>query len=268
MELTTAQKNIISYRGGDLQIVACAGAGKTEAISRRVAALLREGVEPRAIIAFTFTEKAGVELKERIYRRTEELVGHDFLDRLGPMFVGTIHGWCFHMLQNAVPHFGNHEVMDEHRHAAFLSREARTLELKALGDGGQWADIHEWKRIVDVIGNEMISKESLGKGGLRERYEKYEDLLERFHFLTFSSIISQAIAQLEKSDVHQRVCGHLRHLIVDEYQDINPRRRDLYSFSRSLRFNCASLGMTIRPSTSGEAATSRASSASPHGAKM
>ena len=133
MLLTFEQQKVISHRGGDLQIVACAGAGKTEAISRRVAGLLHEGVEPRAIIAFTFTEKAGAELKERIYRRTEELAGREFLDRLGPMFVGTIHGWCFHMLQDSVPHFGNHEVIDEHRHAAFLSREARAFN--SVGQG-------------------------------------------------------------------------------------------------------------------------------------
>ena len=49
MNLTPEQESVISYQGGDLQIVACAGAGKTEAISRRVAGLLHEGVEPRAV---------------------------------------------------------------------------------------------------------------------------------------------------------------------------------------------------------------------------
>jgi DNA helicase-2/ATP-dependent DNA helicase PcrA len=49
MNLAPEQERVISYRGGDLQIVACAGAGKTEAISRRVAGLLHEGVEPRAV---------------------------------------------------------------------------------------------------------------------------------------------------------------------------------------------------------------------------
>lgn len=227
MELTPEQKKAISYRGGDLQIVACAGAGKTEAISRRVAALLHEGVEPHAIIAFTFTEKAGAELKERIYRRTEELQGRAFLDKLGPMFVGTIHGWCFHMLQDAVPRFGNHEVIDEHRHAAFLSREARSLKLKDLGHGRHWAGIHEWIRIVDVIGNELMTPQMLEDGGLRERYEQYLDLMERFHFLTFSRIIAQAVAELEDPAVHERVCGGLRQLVVDEYQDINPAQERL-----------------------------------------
>ena len=69
--LSEAQRRIIEHRGCDLQIIACAGAGKTEAVSRRVAAILAEGIEPAAVIAFTFTEKAGAELKERIYRWRE-----------------------------------------------------------------------------------------------------------------------------------------------------------------------------------------------------
>jgi len=85
VRLSEAQSRIIEHRGCDLQIIACAGAGKTEAVSRRVAGLLAEGVEPEAIVAFTFTEKAGAELKDRIYRRCEELLGLAFLDRLGPM---------------------------------------------------------------------------------------------------------------------------------------------------------------------------------------
>jgi DNA helicase-2/ATP-dependent DNA helicase PcrA len=143
------------------------------------------------------------------------------------MFVGTIHGWCFHMLQDCVPRFGNHEVIDEHRHAAFLSREARALKLKDLGDGKHWAGIFEWIRLVDVIGNELMTPGMLEGAGLKERYLEYVDLMERFHFLTFSSIISQAVAELETSEVHERVCGPLRHLVVDEYQDINPAQERL-----------------------------------------
>ena len=56
--VTPEQQQIIDYRGGPLQVIACAGSGKTESISRRVAGLLTEGNEPDSIIAFTFTEKA------------------------------------------------------------------------------------------------------------------------------------------------------------------------------------------------------------------
>ncbi|MGO8748199.1 MAG: UvrD-helicase domain-containing protein [Thermoguttaceae bacterium] len=60
------QQKVIDDPGGHLQVTACAGAGKTEAISRRVASLIDEGAEPCQIIAFTFTERAAEALKTRI----------------------------------------------------------------------------------------------------------------------------------------------------------------------------------------------------------
>ena len=51
-----------------MQVIACAGSGKTEAISCRVAALVKEAArkgdfDPAAIVAFTFTEKAAASRK-------------------------------------------------------------------------------------------------------------------------------------------------------------------------------------------------------------
>lgn len=50
--LSPEQQQVIDHRGGHLQVVACAGSGKTESISRRVASLIREGESPESIIAF------------------------------------------------------------------------------------------------------------------------------------------------------------------------------------------------------------------------
>ena len=61
MRLSKEQKEVIAYRCGDLQVIACAGSGKTESISRRVAALINEGAEPASIVAFTFTERAAAD---------------------------------------------------------------------------------------------------------------------------------------------------------------------------------------------------------------
>src|SRR5208282_1786872 len=112
---TPEQQNVIAYRGGHLQVIACAGSGKTEAISRRVSSLIEEGVEPAQIVAFTFTDRAATSLKNRVTRRVAEAMGHAFLDRLGPMFVGTIHAYCLRMLQDYVPEFGNFDILDENR---------------------------------------------------------------------------------------------------------------------------------------------------------
>ena len=63
---TAEQAAVIEHIDGHLQVVACDGAGKTEAISRRVCALIDSGVEPSEIIAFTFTERAAESLKNRL----------------------------------------------------------------------------------------------------------------------------------------------------------------------------------------------------------
>lgn len=127
------QQRVIDHRDGHLQVIACAGAGKTEAISRRVASLIQEGVEPSQIVAFTFTDRAAEGLKTRISRRVAEVKGTDFLDRVGPMFIGTIHAYCLRLLQDHVPEFGNYDVLDENRLAGLLSREHKRLELSKLG---------------------------------------------------------------------------------------------------------------------------------------
>ena len=92
--LSPAQLEVVNTRGCHVQVIACAGSGKTESVSRRVAALIAEGVKSEEIVAFTFTDRAATELKERIVRRVGELAGDDAAGRLAQMYVGTIHGFC------------------------------------------------------------------------------------------------------------------------------------------------------------------------------
>ena len=65
---TDEQAAAIASRDRPLQIIACAGSGKTQVISQRIATLLsRPDVTPANIVAFTFTEKAAAELNERVH---------------------------------------------------------------------------------------------------------------------------------------------------------------------------------------------------------
>lgn len=52
-------------------------------------------------------------------------------------------------------------------------------------------------------------------------------MLERYHFLTFAMIIAKALEALGDPKVLARVTTPLCHLIVDEYQDINPAQQRL-----------------------------------------
>ena len=225
--LSPEQSEVISYRGLRLQVIACAGSGKTEAISRRVATLINDGEPPESIVAFTFTEKAAVELKDRMYKRVEEVKGSDFLGRLGPMFIGTIHAYCFKILQDHVPKYGNYDVLDEHQHSALVSRRRHELKLDKL-HRQHWKSIELFLRSVDVIGNELFSEEDIEDSDIGECYAAYRDMLDRYRLLTFGMIIAKAVEVIEQSSaIYNRVAGNLRHLIVDEYQDINPAQERL-----------------------------------------
>jgi DNA helicase-2/ATP-dependent DNA helicase PcrA len=102
MEYTDNEKKAIETLDGNLQIIACAGSGKTQVISQRIANILKEkageGIGPGHIIAFTFTEKAAGELKDRIHHLCKEQLGSDV--GLAEMYVGTIHGFCLDLLQS------------------------------------------------------------------------------------------------------------------------------------------------------------------------
>jgi DNA helicase II / ATP-dependent DNA helicase PcrA len=223
IKLTPEQERVIAHRDGHLQVIACAGSGKTESISRRIAGLIAEGTDPASIVAFTFTERAAGELKHRITKRVEEAMGSVFLDRLGPMFVGTIHGYCFRLLQDHVSEYGNYDVFDENRHAGLLNREFFNLQIAKLGR----KPVPEFIQNIDIVGNELINPSTLKGTPFGECYEAYLGMLDSYRFLTFSQIISKAVAALEDPAVFERVHGPLKHLVVDEYQDINPAQERL-----------------------------------------
>ena len=77
MNFTNDQKNAINCIDNNLQIIACAGSGKTGVVSARIANILRNKpeIKPNNITAFTFTEKAAEELKIRIYKNIREQIG-------------------------------------------------------------------------------------------------------------------------------------------------------------------------------------------------
>ena len=101
MDLTPNQRQAITQPLGNLQLIACAGSGKTEVVARRIDHLLTPGrpdsLFPANIVAFTFTDKAAAELKERTVTRAREALGE--VTGLAEMFIGTIHAFCLELLK-------------------------------------------------------------------------------------------------------------------------------------------------------------------------
>ena len=217
----------VRYRGGHLQIIASAGSGKTEVVSQRVADLLADGVAPSGIVAFTFTERAAAELRQRIAERAEERLGAGVRDRLGALFVGTIHAYCFRLLQRSVPRYETYDVLDEHQVTAFLAREATRLDLKQLDPKNRlFRSISRFLAGVEIVDNELLDPAAL-PDPFRSVLAEYLATLERYRLLTYGQQIARTVEALEDPSVEGTVHLQLRHLIVDEYQDVNPAQERL-----------------------------------------
>jgi DNA helicase-2/ATP-dependent DNA helicase PcrA len=100
-KLSTNQQLAVLSGKKYIRIIAGAGAGKTETLTRKILfLLLHENIDPSAIVAFTFTEKAAQSMKSRIYDRLKSLGKENICARLGDMYVGTIHGYCVRILED------------------------------------------------------------------------------------------------------------------------------------------------------------------------
>jgi ATP-dependent helicase/nuclease subunit A len=102
---TPEQARVIAGGRRDVLLEAGAGTGKTGVMVERYCRLVcDEGISPDAVLAFTFTDKAAAELRQRIRaelgRRTEEGSerARELLSAIGGAWVTTIHGFCNRLL--------------------------------------------------------------------------------------------------------------------------------------------------------------------------
>jgi ATP-dependent helicase/nuclease subunit A len=103
---TPEQRAAIDASGAEIMVEAGAGTGKTGVMVDRYCRLVcDERVDPDAVLAFTFTDKAAAELRQRIRAEIEwravELGSERaraLLPRLGSAWVTTIHGFCNRVL--------------------------------------------------------------------------------------------------------------------------------------------------------------------------
>jgi len=211
------QRAAVTSQKRYVRIVAGAGAGKTETLTRRIAYLLLCNEEqPASIVAFTFTDRAAQSMKNRVYQRVAQFKGEDACARLGEMYIGTIHGYCMRLLQDYFG-YGNYDVLDENQEMAFLMRMGWSLGL----GGRQYSKrCGEFSRSVSLVYDELLDRETLEDSvpDFFERFEKYEALLKQHKLLTYAQMIAKAVEGLEAGN---QAVSAVRHLIVDEYQDIN-----------------------------------------------
>ena len=118
-------------------------------------------------------------------------------------------------------------MLDENQLTAFLSREASRLELKQLDPRNRtFASIAAFLKGVDVVENELLDPATM-PAPFGSVLGSYYETLERYRLLTYGQQIARAVSELQRPELAAEVHGKLRHLIVDEYQDVNPAQERL-----------------------------------------
>ena len=211
----------------ELLCLACAGSGKSRTLAYRIAKLIAEDEAPEGLVAFTFTEKAA----ESIKRRVSQALAAAGLDPtiMGAMYIGTIHAYCQRILGDIDATYRQYDVLDENRLKLYLISRYYQLGLKsfrACARANSYFDTIKqtadaWKTANDeLLDFAAISAE---KQELGELLVRIRGGLDQDQYIDFSLMIRNVVEAIQTNAAGVvNGIGSLRHLMVDEYQDVNP----------------------------------------------
>jgi DNA helicase-2/ATP-dependent DNA helicase PcrA len=216
--LNPAQKEAVEAINGPVLILAGPGSGKTRVITHRVAYLIRVvGVNPRRIMAVTFTNKAAREMEERL----DKLVSNSVKE----LTLGTFHAICSRILRQDGKALGidnKFSIYDDDDQISLLKRSLQDLAL----DPKQFAP----RALQSVISN--AKSQMQGPADLRGKsyfeevtrrvYERYQKLLTDSSALDFDDLLMKTVLLFRKNkDILEKYQARYMHIQVDEFQDTN-----------------------------------------------
>lgn len=239
--LSDKQCDAVKTIDEDIEIIACAGAGKTGVETRRIINILKEkkDVLPENIVAFTFTEKAAKELKARIYKYGEEILGHT--NGFANMYVGTIHGFCLKMLQEYIPEFQKFTVLNEIRTKLFIEKKYDTCGMSDFGLK-KYVETKLFLTVISLLNENLFEKSKWDKT-TQEAVKKYKAAFYEKKYFDYSLIMQEMLHQLETNeDFANIILNKIKYLTVDEYQDTNPIQERLVQFIKKGGCNLCIVG--------------------------
>ena len=197
-ELNKEQQSAVTSTQEALLVIAGAGSGKTRVITARMLNLiLNAQVDPRSIVALTFTNKAAGEMRERMVK---------FLGESARLpFIGTFHAYCLLLLRantDLLP-FPSFSILDADDQLALIKRIIKDSQAEKNFTASQilyqLSNLKNSKNTLD----QFPRSESRNTKLMQEIYHKYEAEKASSHLLDFDDLILHVLNLFEKNRTFQ-----------------------------------------------------------------
>jgi DNA helicase-2/ATP-dependent DNA helicase PcrA len=231
-------------RGATL-IVAGAGTGKTRTLVYRLAYLVETGTPPEQMALLTFTRRAAHEMLARAARLLD--------GRCARVHGGTFHSVCADLLRRHAPRLGYPsgfsildaadaaDVLDLIRTERGLDRSGLRFPRKAaLRDLFSAAENRGLP--LDEVVAETAPHAARHLDALADLRAAYADYKRRYGLMDYDDLLARTRDLLADDDARREIAGAYRHVLVDEYQDVNHLQADLVAGLASVHGNVTVVG--------------------------
>lgn len=218
--LNDRQKEAVLWGDGPLLLLAGAGSGKTSVLTTRVAYLIKErGIDPRNIVAITFTNKAAKEMKERIIKQVGS-IGYNIQ-------ISTFHSFGLRIIKENYERLGydkNFTIIDSDDSLTVIKRILKDMNIDPKRYNPKFI-----KNQISSCKNEMVTVEkyyNLVNDEVSDItykvYKKYQETLLRNNSLDFDDLLVKPIELFNKHpEVLKQYQELFKYVFIDEYQDTN-----------------------------------------------
>ena len=216
-DLNDRQKEAVEQTEGAILILAGAGTGKTKTITYRIANMIEnKHISPFSILALTFTNKAGNEMKERV----KGLIG----EKAKKVTISTFHSFGYSLIRLYYPllklkeNIVIYDTDDQKKVLEIINKKYNILlyiPLETKEIISVFSNIKEMEKDTDDISNFMYSTY------LKELYNYYQLYLLEHNAIDFADILLYTKRLLENEIVLSKVQNRYKYIMVDEYQDTN-----------------------------------------------
>ncbi|MES2224775.1 MAG: UvrD-helicase domain-containing protein [Patescibacteria group bacterium] len=222
--LNDAQKKAVMTTEGPLLIVAGAGAGKTKTIVHRMCHLVENGVEPSAILAVTFTNKAAKEMRERVVHQIGSI--SVALHQGSIPFVSTFHSLGVFLLRKFGAYDGTVKrftILDDGDSMSLIKES-----LQYFGLDPKQNEPRSIRSIISRSANDLLTPEQLQSSSnphhrlAGQVWKRYTALKKEQKSLDFDDLLLETVKLLEQNETVKEWChATWQYVHIDEYQDTN-----------------------------------------------